>query len=162
MRLHLDSCVVQWLPELSIEMHRTSYLFHGSNRLHPPLPVELICQVLAASGEATPWTAEPFWILGLGFVIFAQLALLWLFIMLIYPILAVIGTCNIAHTVANRNHHPIKCVFRFSGRWSRVSSCLHIVLLLPNRCLCIFNSLPCPSGFSFNIILDPFLFLFIA
>jgi hypothetical protein len=38
----------------------------------------------------------------------------------------------------------------------------HIVLLLLNRCLCVFNSLSCPSGFSLNIILNLFLFLFIA
>jgi len=39
---------------------------------------------------------------------------------------------------------------------------LHIFVLLLNRCLCIFNSLPCPSGFSLNIILNRMVFLFIA
>jgi hypothetical protein len=38
----------------------------------------------------------------------------------------------------------------------------HIFLLLLNRCLCIFNSLSCPSCLSLNIILNPFLFFFIA
>jgi len=38
----------------------------------------------------------------------------------------------------------------------------HVVLLLLNRCLCVFNSLSCPSGLSLNIILYPLLFLFIA
>jgi hypothetical protein len=33
---------------------------------------------------------------------------------------------------------------------------------LLNRSLCISNSLSCPSGFSLNIILNLFLFLFMA
>jgi hypothetical protein len=39
---------------------------------------------------------------------------------------------------------------------------IHIFLRLLNRCLCVFHLLSCPSGVSLNIILNPFLFLFIA
>jgi hypothetical protein len=38
----------------------------------------------------------------------------------------------------------------------------HIVLLLLNHFLCVFNSLSCPSGLSLNLIVNAFLFLFIA
>jgi hypothetical protein len=36
------------------------------------------------------------------------------------------------------------------------------LLLLPDRCICIFNTLSYPSGLALNIILIPFLILFIA
>jgi hypothetical protein len=39
---------------------------------------------------------------------------------------------------------------------------IRILLHWLNRCLCVFNSLSCPSGFSLNIILNPFLVLCIA
>jgi len=90
-----------------------------------------------------------------GFAIFAQLALLCLFIILIFP------TCNIAQTVSDSHYHLMKRFFGLSGHQCRVFRRLCSFLLLPNRCLCVFNSLSCPSGFSQNIILDLFLFLFI-
>jgi hypothetical protein len=46
-----------------------------------------------------------------------------------------------------------------SGRQSRVSNSLFILLLLHKCCLCIFNSLSCHSGLSLNIILNPYIFL---
>jgi len=96
-----------------------------------------------------------------GFVIFAQLALLCLFIILIFPILPIVRTGDIAQTVSDSNHHPKKRCFTLSGCQSRVFSSLCIFLLLPARCLCIFNSLSWPSGFYLNIIVDRFLFLLI-
>ena len=48
-----------------------------------------------------------------------------------------------------------------SGHQSRVFSFLRIFRLLPNWCLCVLNSRSCHSSFSLNIILNPFLFLFI-
>jgi hypothetical protein len=39
-------------------------------------------------------------------------------------------------------------------------SCIFLCVLYP--CLCVFNLLSCPSGFSLNKILNPFLLLFIA
>jgi hypothetical protein len=97
-----------------------------------------------------------------SFIIFAQLALFNVFIILIFPILPIVGTCKITHTISDSNQHLIKSLFGLSGRQSRDFSLRHIVLLLLYRCLCVFNSLSCPSSFSLNIILNPFLFLFIA
>jgi hypothetical protein len=97
-----------------------------------------------------------------GFVIFTQIALLSLFIIFLFPILPIIGTCKITQTVSDSNQHFLKRLFGLSGRQSRYFSMRHIVLLLLNRCFCVFNSLSCPSGFSLHIILNPFLFLLIA
>jgi len=97
-----------------------------------------------------------------GLVIFAQLALLSLFIILIFPIFPIVGTCKITQTISDSNQQLLKRRFGLSGRQSREFSVRHIVLLWLNRCLCVFNSLSCPSGLSFNLILNPFLFLFIA
>jgi len=97
-----------------------------------------------------------------GFIIFAHLALLCLCIILIFPILPIVGTCKITQTVSNSNHHLQKCLFRVSVGQSHVFSVPRIFLLLLNRCLCIFNSLSCPSSLSLNIILDPFFFVSIA
>jgi hypothetical protein len=97
-----------------------------------------------------------------GFVIIPQLALVSLFIILVFPILSIVGTCKMTQTVSDSNQHLLKRLFALSGRQSRDFSMRHIILLLINRCLCVFNSVSCPSGFSLNIILNPFLFLFIA
>jgi len=82
-----------------------------------------------------------------GLVIFAMLAQLCHFI-LIFPILPIIGTCKITQIVYDSSHHLLKSVFGLSGRQSCDFSMHHIVLLLLNRCLCVFNSLYCPSGLS--------------
>jgi hypothetical protein len=97
-----------------------------------------------------------------GFVIFAELSLLSLFVILIFPILPIIGSCNITQTVSDSSQHLLKRLVRLSGHQSRDFSMPPIALFLSNRCLCVFNSLSCPSGLSLNIILNPFLFLFIA
>jgi len=96
-----------------------------------------------------------------GFIIFAQLALLCLFIF-IFSILLIIRTCKITQTGFDSNHHLLKSLFRLPVCQSRMSSILYIFLLLLNRFLWVFNSLSCPSSFSLNKILNPFLFLFIA
>jgi len=70
--------------------------------------------------------------------------------------------CMIAQTLYDSIQHLIKCCFRRSGCRPRTFSSSHTVQLLHNRCLCILNSLSCHSGLSPHIILDPFLFLFIA
>ena len=97
-----------------------------------------------------------------GLVIFAQLAQLCLFIILIFPIIPIVGTCNIAQTVSDSNHHLVKWFFGISGRLSWVFIRLCNFLLLSNCCLCSLKSLSCPSGLSLNIIVDPFVFLFTA
>jgi len=97
-----------------------------------------------------------------GFVIFTQHALLSLFIILIFPILPIVRTCKITLTVSHSNQHLLKYPFGLSGHQSRDFSMCHIVLLLLNRCLCVFNFLSCPTGLSINLILNPFLFLFIV
>jgi len=96
------------------------------------------------------------------FVILAQLAQLSLLLILIVPILPIVGTCNITESVSDSNQLLLKCYFGLSGGQSRNFSTRHIVLLLLNCCLCIFNSISCPCGFSLNIILNPLPFLFIA
>jgi len=47
-----------------------------------------------------------------GFFIIAQLALLYLFIILIFPILPIFGTCKIAQTVSDSNHLSYNIPFR--------------------------------------------------
>jgi len=96
------------------------------------------------------------------FIIFMQLALLFLFIILILPILPSVGTCKIAQTVSDNNHHLMKRLFWLSGCVSRVFSCYSNFLPLLNCCLWVFNLLSCPCGFSRNTNFDPFHTLYIA
>jgi hypothetical protein len=56
----------------------------------------------------------------------------------------------------------MKGFFRLCGHKLRVFSCLSFFPLLPDHCLCIFNSLSCPSGVSVNRIPNSFIFLWIA
>ena len=81
-----------------------------------------------------------------------------LFIILIFPILPITGTCNIAQTVSDSNHHAKKHFFGQSDCQSRIFSCLRIFMFLPTRCLCVFNSQPCPGGFPLTITLIHFSF----
>ena len=146
-------------------MCHTSYLVHGSSWLHPPTPVESIVELHLLLPK--PLRAPLYHFVDCahhpaGFVIFAQLALLSLFIILIFPSFPIVGTCKITQIISESNQHLLKCLFGLSGRQSRKFSVRHIVLLILNSCLCVFNSLPCPSGLSFYKILNPFLFLFIA
>jgi hypothetical protein len=97
-----------------------------------------------------------------GFIIIAQLALLSLFIILVFPILPIIGSCKITQTVSDSNQHLLKRLFGLSGHQSRDFSMHRIDLLLFNRCLCVNDLLSCPSSLSLNIIVNPFRFLFIA
>jgi len=53
--------VVEQRPEPSIRMCQTSHLFHGSRRLHLPIPVGSIDQASSASAETSLWAAVPFW-----------------------------------------------------------------------------------------------------
>ena len=96
------------------------------------------------------------------FIISAQLALLGVFVILIFHILPIVGTCKITKNVSDSYHDLLKSVFGFSVRQSRDFSMLGIFLLLLNHCLCVFNSVYCPNGFSLNIILNPFHILFIG
>jgi len=97
-----------------------------------------------------------------GLIIFAQLALLCLFIILIFPILPMVRTSNMTQTVSSSNYHLLKSLFGISVRQSRISRFPCFFLQLPNRCVCLFNLLSCPSSFSHNIILDRFFFPLIA
>jgi len=97
-----------------------------------------------------------------GFVIFAQPALLNLFNIIFCPILLVIGSCKITQTVTDTNQHLLKRLFKLSGHQSPDFTMRNFVLVLLNSCLCMFNSLSYPSGFSLNIVLNPFLFFFVA
>jgi len=97
-----------------------------------------------------------------GFVNLAQLSLPTHIIILIFPILPIIGTYKITQTVSNGNQHLLNRLLRLLGRQSCNFSMRYIVLLLLNRCLCVFTLLSCPNCFSFNIILNLFLLVFIA
>jgi len=97
-----------------------------------------------------------------GFVLFAQLALLSLYIRLILLFLPIVGPCKISQTVSDRNQHLLNSLLRLSGLEGRDFSMHHIVLLLLNRCLHFNNWLSWPSVFSLNIVLNPFHFDFIA
>jgi len=159
------SFAAERLPEPSIGMCRTCYLVHGSSHLHPPSWLSQFLELhshlskplhalLVRFGDCVHHPA--------GFVIFAQLALLSLFFILILPIHPIVGTCNISQTVSDSNQHRLNSLFWLYGCQSHDFSIRHIVLLLLNRCQCVFNSLSRRSGFSLNIILNQFLFLFIA
>jgi len=150
---------VEWLPEpsigcaiLPISLTEVVGCFLRS---------QLIRQASSASVETSPCAAVLYWWLCPLPSRVRHLALLCLFIILIFSILPIVGTCKISQTVSDSNHHLLKSLFGFYAHQSRYFSMLHIFLLLLHRCLCIFNSLSCPSGFSVNIILNPVLFLFI-
>jgi hypothetical protein len=96
-----------------------------------------------------------------GFIIFAQLALHCLFIILIFPILAMVRTFTLTQTASDCKHHQLNCLSEFSVPQSGVFSFLSLCLLLLNPSLCMFNSVSCAIGFSINIVHDPFTFLFI-
>jgi len=98
------------------------------------------------------------------FIIFTQLAKLWIFliIILIFLILLILGTSKNAHTVSNRIQHLLNCCFMLCGCRSCLFNIPHMFLLLHNRCLCILNLLFCHCSLSIHIILDPFLIFFIA
>jgi len=98
-----------------------------------------------------------------GFVIFAQLALLWIIVFFfIFLILLIVGSCKIAQTVSDSIQHLFKCVFRLSAGRYRLFNIAHIFLLLLNHCLCIFNLLSCHRSLSLHIILYLVIFLFIT
>jgi len=97
-----------------------------------------------------------------GIVIFAQLALVCLFIILILPILPIVETYKITPTATDSNHHLLRCLVGHCRCQSRVFSFRCIFLLLLNRCLFVFNSLSCPSSFSRNLIVIPFFCLLIT
>jgi hypothetical protein len=73
-----------------------------------------------------------------------------------------VRTCKITQAVSDGNQHLLKQLFGLSGHQSRDFSMHRIDLLLFNRCLCVIDSLSCPSSLSLNIIVNPFRFLFIA
>jgi len=99
-----------------------------------------------------------------GSIIFAQLAPLWIFfiVVLIFSILLIIGTCKITQSVSNNIQHLLEWFSGLSCCQFRLFSISHIILLLLKRCLYIFYSLPCHSGFSIHIILRPLHILIIA
>jgi len=97
-----------------------------------------------------------------GIVNFAQRTLLGLFIMLIFPILPIVGSCKISLTVDNSNHHLLNSRFLLSVCHSCIFILPCIILIFPTRCLWMFNSLSCHISHPIKIILDQFGILFIA
>jgi len=97
-------------------------------------------------------------------IVFTQLPQHWILfiIVFVFPILPIVGPCIIAQTVSNRIQHLLECFFLLSGCQSHNLSRCHIILLLPNRWLCVFNSHSRHSGLSIHSILDGVLFLLIA
>jgi len=79
-------------------------------------------------------------------VILAQLAVLSFFIMLIFPYHPIFETMTILETAADCNQYLLPRHFAFPGPPYRDISKGHIILHLLNRCLCVFNLLPFPSG----------------
>jgi len=122
-------------------------------KLHLLLPIPLDA-LLYCCGDCAHHPAR--------FVIFAQLAPLCVFIILIFPILPIVRTYKITQTVSDCTNHRLKCLFVCLVHQSCDVSFFHTFMLLLNHCLCISNLVSCPGGFSLNIILHPFLFLFIA
>ena len=89
-----------------------------------------------------------------GFVIFTHLAQLYLFIILIFPILSIVGTWKITQKASHRNHNVLKSHSGLLVHHSCDFSILLSFLRSLNLCLCVFISLSCSSGFSLNIILN--------
>jgi len=108
-------------------MCRTTCLVHGSSRLHPPILVESI-------RLAAPLVPNPLHALlyhfgdcahhQAGFVIFAQLALLSLFIILIFPILPIVRTCKITQTVSDSNQPLRKRLPGSQDVYRTISACI--------------------------------------
>ena len=94
------------------------------------------------------------------FVIFAQLAMLYIFfiIILLIPIILIVGSCKMAQTVCDSIQYLLKSYFSLCGCRSCLFNISHIFLLLHHRCLCVLNSLSCHCGLSIHIILDSCLF----
>jgi hypothetical protein len=136
-------------------MGSISWLFWGSSQLHPAITVGSIPHVSSPSpkplnallhcvGDCAHYPPR--------FVIFAVLALLCHFAILIFRIIAIVGTCDITQTVPNSNHHHVKHLFRLLGRQSCIFRCHCIFLLLPNCWLWVFIWHSCPSGLALNIM----------
>jgi len=63
-RLQHHPFTVQPLPECSMQLYRTSYLFHGSSRLGPPIRIVSIREAISASDLTPPQGAVMLWRLG--------------------------------------------------------------------------------------------------
>jgi len=83
-------------------------------------------------------------------------------IFLVFPILLIVRSGKIAKTVSDSIQHLFESRYRLSSCPPRAFSSSYIFHLLHNHCLRVWNSLSCHSAFPFHIILDSFLFLFVA
>jgi len=105
------------LPKPSIQLSSTSYLAHGNSWPRPPFPVVSVRQASSGQPKALHAVLYRFGDCAhhpLRFIIFAQLAKLCIFFMIIFdiPILLFFGTCKIAQTVSDSIQHLRKCCFR--------------------------------------------------
>ena len=110
MRLHHPLFTVWRLLKPSIRLCCTSYPFHGSSQLSPPIHIVSIDQASSASAEPFQCAAVPFGDCAhhpAGFIIFARLAQLCIFMILIFHIFLIIGTYKIAHNVSDSNNHHV-------------------------------------------------------
>jgi hypothetical protein len=98
------------------------------------------------------------------FIISARLAKLCILFFIFHhlPSLLIIRSCKIAQTVYDSTQQLLKWVFRIACCWSCFFSSSHIFLLFHNCRLSSFNLHSYHSGLSINIILNPFLFGFVA
>jgi hypothetical protein len=78
------------------------------------------------------------------------------------PVLPIIRTFKIAHTLFMGVQHFHTCCFRLSSCQSPIFSDSQIFLLLFDRCFCVFNALCCDSSPTIHTFRDPFLLLFVA
>jgi len=92
------------------------------------------------------------------FVIFAQLAQPWNFFInvVVVPIILIVGSCKMAQTVSHSIKRLLQCSFGLPGCQSPLFSNSHILLLMLDHYLSIFNSLSCHGGFSVQRIIDEF------
>lgn len=99
------------------------------------------------------------------FVIFAQLVQLCTFliiIIIIFPILFGVGTCKIKLTVSDSIILLLKYFFRLPGCPLHLVCISHIIRMLHNCSLCVFNSLACHRSLTVHIIFDSLLCLLVA
>ena len=154
-------------PEPSVQSSPTSSLSHGCSWLRPPVPVAWVPQAPSPSPNALHAVLYCFGDcahLPARFIIFEPLAELCIssIINLVFPILLIFGTFKITQTVSDSIQPLLRCCVRLCGCWLCLFNIPHMVLLVQNHCLWVSNSISFHRGLCINIMLDPFLFLFIA
>jgi len=139
---HHHPFTVQPRPAPSSRMCRTSHLWNVSRRLRPPIPVVSIYQASSPAGAISPCAAAAFWWLcpspsQVRHHCQARPALSLHHPHLPHPPHR--QNFKITQTVSDSIHHLLKCLFELSVHQSGILYFPFIILLLMNRCHCVFD-----------------------